>query len=79
MTAIKHAGQAVSAPVSHYDGQHIVEVRTKQTVRITVSWFKTRCQNNGNESTSVKFLRKKSNNQRHPTAVRFSSMYYLPP
>jgi Annexin len=36
-------------------------LRSQPKVRITVSWFKIRCQNNGNESTSVKFLKKMKN------------------
>jgi hypothetical protein len=35
------------------------EVSTIRTFRITVSFFKSDCQNNENESTSVKYLSEK--------------------
>ena len=38
----------------------IFEVTTKRTVRITVSWSKTSCQNNGNDSTNVKCVPRNS-------------------
>ena len=47
----------------YYVSQNIIEVTSKRTVRITVSCFKTYCQNHGNVSTSVKHLSRKLKNR----------------